>query len=54
MTSPTADPITDSELDTVRALAALGRPIPAIVMAAIVKRLEDAQPPEEREPALQD
>jgi hypothetical protein len=37
--SPTA-PITDAEFNAVRALAAEGRPIPAIIMAAIVERLE--------------
>ena len=33
-------PISDADLAAVRELAAQGRPIPAIVMAAIVERLE--------------
>ncbi|TFI59832.1 hypothetical protein E2493_03085 [Sphingomonas parva] len=33
-------PISDADFNAVRALAAQGRPIPAIVMAAIVERLE--------------
>jgi hypothetical protein len=36
----TSAPITDAEFNAVRALAAEGRPIPAIIMAAIVERLE--------------
>ena len=32
--------ITDAEFDAVRSLAAQGRPIPAIVMSAIIERLE--------------
>ena len=35
--SPT---ITDAEFHAVRSLAAEGRPIPAIVMSAIIERLE--------------
>ncbi len=35
-------PISDTDYEAVRALAAEGRPIPAIVMAAIVRRLESA------------
>ena len=33
-------PITDAEFNAVRALAAEGRPIPAVIMAAIMERLE--------------
>ena len=36
--SPSA-PITDAEFNAVRALAAEGRPIPAVIMAAIMERL---------------
>ena len=33
-------PISDADFNAVRALAAEGRPIPAIVMAALVERIE--------------
>ena len=35
--------ISDSEFNAVRAMAAQGRPIPAIVMAALLQRLEPAE-----------
>ena len=44
--------ITDAEFNAVRALAAEGRPIPAIIMTAIVERLE-AEAANSPEPLLQ-
>ncbi|WP_167737357.1 hypothetical protein [Sphingomonas parva] len=38
----TAPALTDAEFNAVRALAAQGRPIPAIVMEALLERLQAA------------
>ena len=46
MKSSSPAPITDAELEAVRALAAQGRPIPDIVMAAILKRIALTTPAE--------
>jgi hypothetical protein len=35
--------ISDAEFNAVRAMAAEGRPIPAIVMAALLERLQPAE-----------
>ena len=47
--------ISDADFNAVRALAAEGRPIPAIVMAALVERLEAsaAEPAADAVPSLQ-
>ena len=49
--APTS-PITDAEFNAVRALAAEGRPIPAVIMAAIMDRLA-AQAANSTEPKLE-